>query len=429
MFIAQVIRISTVELATILAGGSSEGIGTVIKENYEIDTFVFEVNRIYVDGELHNIAANVFIAGTNNVKIYISYVAVICPVISMGDFASVGVVYPGNIPVGSPIDLQAAITTDDMLDNKLLLPASIEVTSGAIPSGSILNLIEFKGNSYLELTGTVDTEETAVFEVTVTDVNGCTGVHEFTIIIETPLLAPPVADFTANTTNPLEQHYVQFTDASTNSPSIWQWSYRRAADIGFTVFSSNQVPAPLFMDTPGLWTIKLEVTNINGSDVEEKGNYINVIDLPDAATFDYTGPTNIIVDPGAQDYQVAVTGRYPVFQEGQIGKVTVNITHPNVEDLQLRLKNFDTGLILLLAYGGGGVSGANYTVTIFEEGNPFNINTGSAPYTGSWSPTAIGPDGFSTFKNGSVNVNWGLEILNGGSHVGTVDSFRIRFNF
>ena len=79
----------------------------------------------------------------------------------------------------------------------------------------------------------------------------------------------PSASFTADPLAgeaPLE---VQFNDTSTGSPTSWSWAF---GDGGT---SDEQNPFYTYTSA-GLYTVNLTVTNTDGSDSEEKADYINV---------------------------------------------------------------------------------------------------------------------------------------------------------
>jgi PKD repeat protein len=92
---------------------------------------------------------------------------------------------------------------------------------------------------------------------------------------ETP--TPPVANFTANFVTPAVGQTVTFSDASTNNPTSWAWSFSPAnvTYIGGTS-SSSQNPQVQF-NTSGYYTVSLTVTNASGSDNETKVNYIHAV--------------------------------------------------------------------------------------------------------------------------------------------------------
>jgi PKD repeat protein len=80
--------------------------------------------------------------------------------------------------------------------------------------------------------------------------------------------APPVAQFTASTTNGLAPLSVTFTDTSTGNPTSWKWEYRNY-DGSWTEFSTAQSPTQSF-STPGTYDIRLTVTKGAMSDDETK---------------------------------------------------------------------------------------------------------------------------------------------------------------
>ncbi|MDX2176149.1 MAG: carbohydrate-binding protein [Candidatus Sumerlaeia bacterium] len=82
---------------------------------------------------------------------------------------------------------------------------------------------------------------------------------------------PPTAAFGASPTNGVAPLAVQFTDASTNSPTAWEWDF----DNNGTVDSTEQNPQFTYT-TAGFKTVKLVASNTFGSDEEVKTNFINV---------------------------------------------------------------------------------------------------------------------------------------------------------
>ncbi|WFN35412.1 PKD domain-containing protein [Methanogenium sp. S4BF] len=79
----------------------------------------------------------------------------------------------------------------------------------------------------------------------------------------------PVAAFSANVTGGMAPLTVQFTDASSNDPYAWQWSF---GDGGS---SSAQHPVHIYT-SPGVYTIQLTAYNPDGSGSAVKTGYIQV---------------------------------------------------------------------------------------------------------------------------------------------------------
>ncbi|SDW22121.1 Por secretion system C-terminal sorting domain-containing protein [Lutibacter oricola] len=88
--------------------------------------------------------------------------------------------------------------------------------------------------------------------------------------------------------------------------------------------------------------------------------------------------------------------------------VTVDIVHPNVEDLILKLispQGTEVTLVSNLA-----ANGANYTSTVFDMEAANSINTGTAPYTGSFIPQGD----LSVFNGEESFGDWQLNIVDAG---------------
>jgi Zn-dependent metalloprotease len=86
---------------------------------------------------------------------------------------------------------------------------------------------------------------------------------------------PPVANFTASTTNPSVGGSVTFTDTSTNSPTSWSWTFE-----GGTPGTSTAQNPTITYNTEGTFDVTLVATNAQGSDGETKVDYITVSAVP-----------------------------------------------------------------------------------------------------------------------------------------------------
>lgn len=103
-------------------------------------------------------------------------------------------------------------------------------------------------------------------------------VEDYTVSFSAPL--PPIAAFSASTTVINAGESIQFTDASTNNPSSWNWTFN-----GGSPSSSTAQNPSITYSTPGNYTVSLEATNTTGSNTETKTNYITV----NAAPVNYCG--------------------------------------------------------------------------------------------------------------------------------------------
>ncbi len=83
--------------------------------------------------------------------------------------------------------------------------------------------------------------------------------------------AGPTAAFTADVTSGDAPLTVQFTDTSTNGPTTWAWDF----DNDGTTDSTEQHPTHTYT-APGVYSVRLQVTNESGSDEEIKPDHITV---------------------------------------------------------------------------------------------------------------------------------------------------------
>ena len=89
-----------------------------------------------------------------------------------------------------------------------------------------------------------------------------------------PTNMPPVANFTADISNPIIVPVggtVNFFDASTNVPSSWSWNFG-----GGATNVTTQNPSVVF-NTLGIYTVSLTATNSYGSDSEVKTAFVQVV--------------------------------------------------------------------------------------------------------------------------------------------------------
>ena len=90
-----------------------------------------------------------------------------------------------------------------------------------------------------------------------------------TLVVNATGTELPIADFSANKTNPAINETISFTDESAFSPTSWAW------DFGDGETSNEQNPTHAYTEA-GTYTVLLTVENENGSDTEIKEDYITV---------------------------------------------------------------------------------------------------------------------------------------------------------
>lgn len=82
----------------------------------------------------------------------------------------------------------------------------------------------------------------------------------------------PVADFSASSTTISEGGNIDFTDASTNTPTSWSWTFQG----GSPGTSTAENPTGITYSTAGTYDVTLVATNSQGSDTETKVDFITV---------------------------------------------------------------------------------------------------------------------------------------------------------
>jgi PKD repeat protein len=101
------------------------------------------------------------------------------------------------------------------------------------------------------------------------------------ITVSTPAVAP-VASFTGTPTSGSAPRTVAFTDASTNSPTSWAWTF----GDGYT--STLKSPSHAY-STAGTYTVSLTATNAGGSNTLTRTGYITVSTATVAPVASFTG--------------------------------------------------------------------------------------------------------------------------------------------
>lgn len=100
----------------------------------------------------------------------------------------------------------------------------------------------------------------------------------------------PVADFYASSTKVTTGSYVYFYSSSTNSPTSYKWTF-----TGGTPSSSSSNYPYVIYNSPGLYTVKLVVSNAAGSDSVVKTQYMTVTSLPKPVANFYVSNNNVII--------------------------------------------------------------------------------------------------------------------------------------
>jgi len=237
------------------------------------------------------------------------------------------------------------------------------------------------------------------YTVSLNVTNAC-GSGNMTKINYITVKAAPVANFSANNTNPCVNTPILFTDSSTGNPTSWSW------DFGDSNTSTDQNPIHQY-STAGNYTVSLNVTNACGSDTMTKPNYITVtapinrynltvsstsggsVTTPGEGTYTYNASqvVNLVATADANYHFVNWTGNV-----GTIGNVTSATTNITMNGNYTIVANFAIKTYTITATAGangnispsGAVSvncGANQTFNITADScyNIANVSVDGSP--------------------------------------------------
>jgi len=90
--------------------------------------------------------------------------------------------------------------------------------------------------------------------------------------------AGPLANFSTSNTSICVGSCISFTDASTNNPTAWNWSFPGAT----TSSSTSQNPSNICYNTPGTYNVSLTAINGSGSNTLTLNSFITVYAIPTA---------------------------------------------------------------------------------------------------------------------------------------------------
>jgi PKD repeat protein len=172
---------------------------------------------------------------------------------------------------------------------------------------------------------TYNSAGTYTVTLTVTNSYGSDAMVKTGYITVTPL-QPPVADFTASSTDITIGDSVTFTDLTANNPSSWSWTF-----AGGTPGTGTDQNPTVTYNTAGTYSVTLFAANAAGSDTETKSNYINVAEKPYCASqgnnYSYEWIERVVVGP--LDNSSGAAG-YTDFTS-----ITVDLTAGNTYDVAL----------------------------------------------------------------------------------------------
>ena len=204
----------------------------------------------------------------------------------------------------------------------------------------------------------------------------------------------PVANFTGSPLAGCSPMIINFTDLSTGNPTSWNW------DFGNGNTSTLQNPVATYF-TPSTYTVKLTVTNVNGSNTLTRSQYISVYESP---TVSFTADKNNGCFPlrvQFTDVSAPGTGNSNVSWLWDFGDGSTSIlqnpvatyTTAGIFNVTLRVTN-DKGCFKILSFSNY-ISVTSGVKAIFTNTQPL---VSSPPVTISFTNTSIGP--------GILNYQW-----------------------
>jgi PKD repeat protein len=188
--------------------------------------------------------------------------------------------------------------------------------------------------------------------------------------------AGPLANFSTSSTSICVGSCISFTDASTNNPTAWNWSFPGAV----TSSSTSQNPSNICYNTPGQYNVSLTAINGGGSNTLTLNSFITVYAIPSA-----NAGTNQTICNGASTQLNATGGQIYVWTPST-GLSNANVANPIASPTATTTYNVQVT-------NGTCSSIASVTVTVTN----LNVNAGGDVTICSGETTALNASGGTTY--------------------------------
>ena len=266
----------------------------------------------------------------------------------------------------------------------------------------------------------IDTDDAGTHTLTVTGTaaivtkNTAATLNVYTATVDIPTLTTP-----ANDALDVASPYTLTWGADTNALS---YDVEIASDVAFAsvvesanVATNTYAPLLLTNNTQYFWRVKSKNDCATGA-------FSSVFNFTTAnivcESFNSTGDPLAIPDndtTGASS-TINITNNKTITDVN----VTVNITHTYDQDLTLTLTSPEGTTVVLAANVGSG--GDNYTNTVFDSDVTESISSGTAPFTGTFSPQGDLAD----FNDEKSYGGWILKVVdNANLDTGTIDNWSL----
>lgn len=158
---------------------------------------------------------------------------------------------------------------------------------------------------------------------------------------------PPVADFIASKTEICQGQSITFTDASTNKPTGWTWTF----DGGSPGTASTKTVNVTY-NTPGVYQVKLVAANYIGSDTVTKMGYITVKSTVDCASLgtsntDKVVKTQVYPNPTKDILYIKSVQNITDIEIYDVSGRKVMQTKPNTKDSQINIQKLNSGVYIM----------------------------------------------------------------------------------
>lgn len=168
-------------------------------------------------------------------------------------------------------------------------------------------------------------------------------------------IAPPVANFTANKTEICQGQSILFTDASTNKPTGWTWTF----DGGSPGTASTKTVNVTY-NTPGVYQVKLVAANYIGNDTVTKMAYITVKSTADCSSLgtsdaDKMVKTKVYPNPTKDILYIKSPTEVQSIEIFDVSGRKVMGSKPSQKDVQINLEKFNSGVYILKSHTKSGV--------------------------------------------------------------------------
>jgi len=178
-------------------------------------------------------------------------------------------------PLKSPALVPVAEFVADQMTGNAPLPVTFTDLSSNTPVQWYWDLGDECTTTTMHPTHTYDTPGTYTVCLTATNAHGCDTITKIDYIKVT---SPPVTAFDCTPASGFASLQVYFTDQSRYNPTSWSWTF------GDTGTSSQQNPSHTY-NNPGTYTVSLNATNANGSNLLTKSDCVRVLAAPPVADF------------------------------------------------------------------------------------------------------------------------------------------------